>query len=182
MSDSSPILGTMLEKTSIEPHHVGSNRRALRMNGPPSQDYGFSHPQLLHLFYLDSFIYQVSAAAPLLRPLGVAQPSSLVLYLGPSAAANNICLQHQPSTVSLYSHLEQLLSALLLSANFNTRMGPHIFAAELGAVRSGNLNWPNYAQNGSLRSALPQHLSASKALCSSPSFLRRLLRSFSSCC
>ena len=90
VSDSSPILGTMLEKTSIEPHHVGSNRRALRMNGPASQDYGFSHPQLLHLFYLDSFIYQVSAAAPLLRPLGVAQPSSLVLYLGPSAAANNI--------------------------------------------------------------------------------------------
>ena len=89
VSDSSPILGTMLEKTSIEPHHVGSNRRALRMNGPASQDYGFSHPQLLHLFYLDSFIYQVSAAAPLLRPLGVAQPSSLVLYLGPSAAANN---------------------------------------------------------------------------------------------
>ena len=112
VSDSSPILGTMLEKTSIEPHHVGSNRRALRMNGPASQDYGFSHPQLLHLFYLDSFIYQVSAAAPLLRPLGVAQPSSLVLYLGPSAAANNnICLQHQLSTVSLHSHLEQLLSA-----------------------------------------------------------------------
>ena len=56
-------------KNSIEPHHVGPNQRALRMNGPASQDYGFSHPQLLHLLYetllFIKFLLQLLSCDPL---------------------------------------------------------------------------------------------------------------------